>query len=174
MRRRRRAPSPSSCWEAPRSSDRDQLTAQGQLLVEWAFFEPWGVALDLGLQSSRVEQGGVGAVTLDLQFASLLARVRFSPIDSAALVLGLGARLDRLAATATGYQTNTSATLIAGGPVLTVQWRQTLVAGLFLAAHVEGHLRTRVETFSIEPLGTVLTLPPLGFSAGAGVGVTFR
>ena len=154
--------------------DRDQLTAQGQLLVEWAFVEPWGVALDLGLQSSRVERGGVGAVTLDLQFASLLARFRFSPVTNSALVLGLGARLDRLAATATGYQANTSATVIAGGPVLTVQWRQTLVGGLFLAAHVEGHLRTRVETFSIEPLGTVLTLPPLGFSAGVGVGITFR
>lgn len=151
----------------------DQLTAQGQLLADWGFLEPWGMMLDLGLQSTRSAHLGPGAVSLSLAFASLLARVRFSPLPHSHLLFGLGARLELLSARATGYSENSSVSLLAGGPVLTAQWRQRLTGGLFLAVLAEAHLRTRPETFSIERVGTVLTLPPLAFSAGLGAGWEF-
>lgn len=152
----------------------DQLTAQGQLVADWGFLEPWGMKLDLGLQSTRTAQLGVGTVSLSLAFASLLARVRFSPLDDSHLLFGLGARFELLSARATGYSENSSVSLLAGGPVLTAQFRQRLTGGLFFAVLAEAHLRTRPETFSIERVGTVLTLPPLAFSAGFGAGWEFR
>ena len=152
----------------------DQPTAHGQLAVEWGFSEPWGAAIDVGVQSPRVASVAPGSVTVVLTFASLMGRIRWAPFSSSSVLFGLGARLTSLSASSSGYLVNGKATFFTGGPVLNAEWRQTLAGGLFVAARVEGQLRARPEAFVIEAVGSVFTLPILGLSASVGGGWTFR
>ena len=156
-----------------RFGPRDAVVASGAFTAEWGFYEPFGLALDLGLDSPRTATVSPGQASASVQWGSLLARVHLIGPRRAGLTLSLGAGADRIAASATGFTATGSAELYAPSISARLEWRQPLWRGLQLFGRVGIHSRFRDEHFQIDNLGTVLTLPPLAFETAIGLGWRF-
>lgn len=142
--------------------------ATGRLGLEWGFAEPWAASLDAGFQSLRTAVN-VGTVRVSLQFATLAVRRSFF----GHLHIALGAQLIRFEASAVGFSAERkTANMFTGGAVASVEWRQDLVAGLFLLGRLNAQARWP-QTFSIVGLGSLVRVPAWGVGLEAGVGWNF-
>jgi hypothetical protein len=146
-------------------------TGAGQAVVGVSLGR-WGLLIDAGLESAR--QGTVAPVTVEAatQWATLSARVSFTPLPPLSLDVALGLRGWRIVAQSEGAEGPVAATLFGLGPALSggASWR--LIGPLHLHGRASLSLRTPIERFNVEGVGTVLTLRPWAFEGLLGLLLT--
>jgi hypothetical protein len=149
----------------------DQLVGYGALTAEWGFWEPFALAVDLGIDSNRTGTLPQGTAAVSMQWLGLQLRAHIIGPKGAGLTVSAGAAVDRFNADKpTAFMMATGAWLFA--PALTgrIEWRQPLVLGLQLFARVGVHARFLEQTFYIEHAGNLLTVPPVDFDFSLGLG----
>jgi hypothetical protein len=147
----------------------DMPVAQFFANFDVGFYEPWGVAVDGGFETPR----NIGGLSSQLGWAGLsLRRAFFFFSDTTGLYVSLGARLVRFHASLDLLQMISSTDLLSAAGVLQLEWRQVLVAGLFLSASVQAQARLRAEHFSANGTDLQFLVPPWGFALSGGVGWT--
>jgi hypothetical protein len=132
------------------------------------------VAIDLGLSTTRTGFVSPGSVSASTQWGTVSARLRFMPASRSDLLVFLGARGTHFAAASQNYFKPARADFFIAGAAAAAEWRQTLVAGLFVALRLEAQVRPGDQVFSVDAVGPVLTVPAWGFSAVLGAGWVFQ
>lgn len=132
----------------------------------------WGVLIDVGLDTARTGRP-VAAVTASAtsQWLSTSFSVAFVPHEQLTLDVALGLRGWRIAASAVGVDVRTDRVVLSWGGVLSAGLSWRLTGPLLLHVRPFAALRSEERRFSVEPLGTVLTLNPLIFGVLAGAAV---
>lgn len=144
-------------------------TMSGQLSLG-AGIERIGAVIEAGLQSAHASELNRTRVEVSLQWASVLARVRFRPIDAIQLEASLGPRAWRLSAISTGPDASTNVVVFGGVAALGGSLR---IAGPFsVHARWYGSLRSQIDRFVVADVGPVLELQP--WETGLLLGVEVR
>ena len=150
----------------------DQPVGLARLAVEWGVREPWALAVDAGFQSLRGTGTADGTVRASLQWAGLSGRRAFATPSRADVHVLLGGQLIRFDAVAVGFSTRRRADVFTAGATLALDLRVPLAAGLFALARLTFQARVP-QSFSIDGVGPVLTVPAWGLGLEAGLGWNF-
>jgi hypothetical protein len=150
----------------------DSAVGQVSLGGDVSFYEPWGIAVDGGFESSRNADSLLGPVTANLSWVGCGARYAFYFLRESGLHVSLGGRVERISV-ALGGLTPDQRDVFTLAAVTAVEWRQVIDRGFFVAARVYAQARMRTEIFAIQPMSNVLAIPPIGFGGSVGVGWTF-
>lgn len=130
-----------------------------------------GGTLDAALEGTGTLPAAPGQLSVAQQWLTLLARWRFTfgRID---LDLAAGVRGTRLTATATGFSTNATATLLGLGPAAATTLWVRVLGPLHFLARVSGDFRLPIERLSVTN-GPTVELSSWHLTAHAGVALTW-
>ncbi len=148
------------------------VTGAGQAHVALGFGR-FGLAVDLGLESSRSRSVEPATVTSTAQWLSVQARVAFQPFTRLRLEVLLGLRGWRLTAASTGIDEPAQTELFSFGGVGTAAASFQLWGPISLQLRVFASARWRTERFSVTNLGPVLELLPWAGGLLGGVEIRF-
>ena len=148
------------------------VTGAGQAHVALGFGR-FGLAVDLGLESSRSRAVEPATVTSTAQWLSVQARVAFQPFTRLRLEVLLGLRGWRLTAASTGIDEPAQTELFSFGGVGTAAASFQLWGPISLQLRVFASARWRTERFSVTNLGPVLELLPWAGGVLGGVEIRF-
>lgn len=132
----------------------------------------FGISLDGTIEGGATQRGGVGQVEASLQWITLSARWRFDLTQRLGLDVGLGVRGSRLVASASGFTTNTSVSLLSAGPAATATLWVNLVGPLRLLVRPSIGLRLPADSLIVAD-GPTFTISALQLSAIAGLAVAW-
>ena len=148
------------------------VTGAGQAHVALGFGR-FGLAVDLGLESSRSRAVEPATVTSTAQWLSVQARVAFQPFTRLRLEVLLGLRGWRLTAASTGIDEPAQTELFSFGGVGTAAASFQLWGPISLQLRAFASARWRTERFSVTNLGPVLELLPWAGGVLGGVEIRF-
>jgi hypothetical protein len=150
----------------------DSALGQVSLGGDVSFYEPWGITVEGGLESSRSAYSLLGPLSANLSWLGMGARYALYFLGESGLHLSLGARVERISVALGGWSPD-QRDVFTLAAVTALEWRQLIDRGFFFAARVFAQARMRTEVFSIQPMSNVLVIPPIGFGGSVGVGWTF-
>ncbi|MEW5737905.1 MAG: hypothetical protein AB1938_03210 [Myxococcota bacterium] len=134
-----------------------------------AFRGRWGLVLEGGLESARVESLAPGRVWAAMQWLSLGPSVVFRPWAHWRIDVTLAVRGTRLEAGAEGYPSNDRTVLFAFGGVASGGVSRQLVGPLWAQLRAFVSVRTPAEALTVANAGTVSLGP---WEAGGLVGLS--